>query len=1559
MGSLYLAWDPVLERQIAIKLLREDMEELRERFDREARSVARLRHPNIVTIFDVGEHDGQPFIAMEYIHGQTLAEIIRSPEQPLVSRKLKIVDELCDGLAFAHRMSIIHRDVKPANVMVEDEGAVKVLDFGIARVAESGMTMAGMLIGTLNYMSPEQIGGKVVDNRSDIFAIGAVMYEFLSQRQAFPGGLHSGIINRILYEQPPDLETLCPTLDGEIIEIVRKALEKDPDTRYQDLAAMRRDLQRVRLRAEELDETIVVTPDPNNETVVAERPPERRPSHQGRRGTPPEALAKLRASQLAAHLESSQRALEAGEYDSAISAAEHALLLDPENAAAAEIIDHARAALDEKSVQDLVNRAGQLIEAGALTDAMGLCDQAMTIAPGSPAAAELRKTLDRLHEERERERQRLELVRAATARAQSSLDRGSFEEALSLLEEALHVAPESETASRIRHQAEEGIVRARQEALDQAAERVCEDARRAFETGEHEQAFGILTGFQQQHPHVSQTLEALRSEKARLDREAERVRQQRITDAIASAATAPSHEAALAHLREALEIDPARADVAGLIAERERGIERERAEARLAREREAQIAEGLSRAAGEPSHASAIAILEPLVALGSGREDLREALETRRTALEHEREERRRAEELRRRVDGLLAQAAATAGHEPAIALLREAGALDAGRADIGEALLAREGALERERELRRQEEEREAEARRLAEEREREARRQAEERAARIAAAIARADAIESDEEALGILDAALAVDEGDAALTSRIQARRTALARKQEEARRERERQARIAAATAKAAAARSHEDAIVILTKALGQDPGHPELTRQLEERRGALERWQREERERRERAEQEARERREQEAREARERAEREARARAEREARERRERAEREARERQEREEREARERQEREARAAAERRDRVNAAIAKAKGLASHADAVAVLEQAASVDPSEADLKAALSARQEALAREREEERRQRERQERVATAIRESKKARNTQAALALLKDAQAVAPEHEELRRLVAEAEVTLAREQEAARQLRERQARVAALLAKAKQTDSHERAIELLQEIVGLEPGHRESQALLEKRKSALEQERAAAKRQADLEAARRAFAQAIASRDLDRADAVLKDAERTLAAGKLFKGERARLKQARAAVAHTATGQAVPGMRPAVVGGIAAAAALVLAIGYFAFKSGPDDGAPSSSTPPAAQTQPSTQGQGASPPQAQPPASPAANSPATPSPAPAPAPETPVVTPPPDSKVAGDIKSAQDLLQQGQLQRAADSVARGLRVEPRNPMLRDLGRAVVARARQATADARTRATQNAAAAGSQEFRDAQTRQVEAGRRERSDQYDRAVRLYDEAARLYTTAAATVAAARPEPPPAAEPPKPVVTAPPAAAPPPSSAPSAPPPPPPTAPSTGGSTGSPAGSPAAGGAAAPPPVTEKVPPPVTAKPTPAAPQPPSPAMEEAAIRATLREYAAAYESLRVDAVQRVYPGVNAAGLTRSFRDLSALRVQIGDEQITIEGATAVVRCRVRQAFTPKVGQGRSETVTSTFRLQKTGGRWVIIERR
>src|SRR5258706_640115 len=162
MGSLYLARDPAIDRLVAIKVLREDFDsqELRERFAREARSAGRLRHPNIVVAFDVGEHEGQPFIAMEYIPGETLGAIIKRGQALPPPRCLATIEDVCAGLDYAHRAGSVHRDVEPANIMIDSGGVVKILDFGIAHVAESGMTKSGSVVGTLNYMAPEQVLGK-------------------------------------------------------------------------------------------------------------------------------------------------------------------------------------------------------------------------------------------------------------------------------------------------------------------------------------------------------------------------------------------------------------------------------------------------------------------------------------------------------------------------------------------------------------------------------------------------------------------------------------------------------------------------------------------------------------------------------------------------------------------------------------------------------------------------------------------------------------------------------------------------------------------------------------------------------------------------------------------------------------------------------------------------------------------------------------------------------------------------------------------------------------------------------------------------------------------------------------------------------------------------------------------------------------------------------------------------------------------------------------------------------------------------------------------------------
>jgi serine/threonine-protein kinase len=250
MGVLYLGFDPATDRHVALKVLRVDSTDFRERFLREARLSARLQHPNIITVYDVGSHEGQPFIAMEFIAGETLAQIIgRGAPLPL-ARIISLAQQICHGLGYAHRHGVVHRDIKPANLMViRESGVLKVLDFGVAgRVETEGVPT--LLMGTPNYMSPEQIIGQPIDQRSDIFSVGLVLYELMSCRQAFTADTQEGVLLKVLNESPEPLTSLVADIDPAIPAIVNRALEKHADARYPDLDAMRSDLSRVAQRIE-------------------------------------------------------------------------------------------------------------------------------------------------------------------------------------------------------------------------------------------------------------------------------------------------------------------------------------------------------------------------------------------------------------------------------------------------------------------------------------------------------------------------------------------------------------------------------------------------------------------------------------------------------------------------------------------------------------------------------------------------------------------------------------------------------------------------------------------------------------------------------------------------------------------------------------------------------------------------------------------------------------------------------------------------------------------------------------------------------------------------------------------------------------------------------------------------------------------------------------------------------------------------------------------------------------------------------------------------------------
>lgn len=268
MGSLYLARDPAIDRPVVIKFLKEgfDDAEARERFAREARAAGRLHHPNIVTVFDVGEHDNRPFIAMEYVSGETLAQLVERRAVRRLWEKLEILEELCAGLHYAHEAAIVHRDIKPSNVMRDQSGVVKILDFGIARGAGGAITRAGDIVGTLNYMSPEQLAGEDVDHRTDIYSVGVLAYELVTGQMAFPGTIQTGVLSRILSSAPLPIESLVPGIDPDVPAMIERAIAREPDARYPDLDTLRRDLAVVRTRLFEtaVDDDDVA--DPNAET---------------------------------------------------------------------------------------------------------------------------------------------------------------------------------------------------------------------------------------------------------------------------------------------------------------------------------------------------------------------------------------------------------------------------------------------------------------------------------------------------------------------------------------------------------------------------------------------------------------------------------------------------------------------------------------------------------------------------------------------------------------------------------------------------------------------------------------------------------------------------------------------------------------------------------------------------------------------------------------------------------------------------------------------------------------------------------------------------------------------------------------------------------------------------------------------------------------------------------------------------------------------------------------------------------------------------------------------
>jgi chemotaxis protein histidine kinase CheA len=473
MGAVYLAQDPAIGRLVAIKLLREGLDnpELRERFAREARSAGRLRHPNIVTLFHVGEHESQPYIVMEYIPGDTLADIVKQRLPLTVRHKLRIIEDLCRGLAHAHKSGVVHRDIKPANILVDSEGIVKILDFGIARIGEQEMTRLGMMMGTPNYMSPEQINPGTADYRSDVFSVGLVFYELLAYRRAFPGDSFA-VLRNIVDNEPEPIEALVPDLDPEVVAILRRALQKNPDNRYQDIGSMRVDLARVRgrLRSSSADDGS----DEGPLTPIADTGP----------NTDSPTVVALPVTQISQHLGLARQAFEAKQFERALTESHQALALEPGNVEAAEIGRRAQHEIDLAAAAHLLNGARSALADGHLSGASEALNKAESLGLTRAAAPAVLDEITALRHQVEAARQAVLRARAAVTLGRSQLNAGNVDAARRSVDDARAAAPDDEDVKAL----QAAVASAVAERDRKAAEEQRERDRAAFELQHREQA---------------------------------------------------------------------------------------------------------------------------------------------------------------------------------------------------------------------------------------------------------------------------------------------------------------------------------------------------------------------------------------------------------------------------------------------------------------------------------------------------------------------------------------------------------------------------------------------------------------------------------------------------------------------------------------------------------------------------------------------------------------------------------------------------------------------------------------------------------------------------------------------------------------------------------------------------------------------------------------------------------------------------------------------------------------------------------------------------------------
>jgi len=462
MGVVYLARDPLIGRLVALKTFRigysvkdHELLQFRARFIREAQSAGILSHPAIVTVHDVVEEsaEGATFIAMEYVRGTNLKELLQGEEPLAPGFVVGVVTQVAEALDYAHSKGVVHRDIKPANILITDDLQVKITDFGIARLDTSNLTVEGQLLGTPNYMAPEQIQGKEVDHRADIFSLGVVVYEMLARRKPFQGENLTVVTHRIVYEPFTPLEQHVAGVPPAVTDLLQRALEKSPQRRYARAGELAADLRRA-----------LSAPADLNDTVAAQSPAKARRSRPGALGRVlgigAGAPTVARASAQARRVVFALAGLALG-----LVAALGALALLPADLGG-DLVEAESQARGFEFLR-LLQRGEALLEAGDAAAAAQAFADAERLAPDPAAARHLRERA-----ERQAAAQAIAVESAAALeRGRAAFAAGRYDEARAAAEEELARSPEDPAATALLADARAALERrsARQRAADASA----------------------------------------------------------------------------------------------------------------------------------------------------------------------------------------------------------------------------------------------------------------------------------------------------------------------------------------------------------------------------------------------------------------------------------------------------------------------------------------------------------------------------------------------------------------------------------------------------------------------------------------------------------------------------------------------------------------------------------------------------------------------------------------------------------------------------------------------------------------------------------------------------------------------------------------------------------------------------------------------------------------------------------------------------------------------------------------------------------------------------------